>query len=189
METPTPTVDTSSPFRSVKEAVARFNLAGNVIPLPKLPPIAKDEAAHKFDESRVALTCQNDDHNSNDEAVENILKKLVAELEETKMEIKLLKERESETEVALASLNAQLHRNMSKMAEAEAAEAAKAAAIGQKDDGRKRDIIGRAEEFSPITLGQVLRFDERDEVKLMKRKKKPIIPLVTDIFVWKKEVT
>ncbi|GAB4848112.1 hypothetical protein Ancab_002776 [Ancistrocladus abbreviatus] len=193
METPiTPTVDTSSPFHSVKEAVAicdqRF-LVGDICPQPKLLTIPKYETSHKngYVENPFTSIDHNDDHCNNDEAVENVLRKVVAELEETKLEVKLLKERESETEIALASLNAQLHRNMSKMAEAEAAEAAKAAAVRLKDEER-RNIIGRKEEFPPITLTQEPRFSGRDGEKYMQRKKKPIIPFATDIFAWKKRV-
>ena len=105
------------------------------------------------------------------------MKKLEAELEETKAEVRLLKERESETEVALASLNAELHKNMSRIAQAEAAAAAKAVAL-------------RREGPFP-TLAQILRLSEKPGGRKSKEmekkmKKKPIIPLVSDFFSWKK---
>ncbi|GMH06759.1 hypothetical protein Nepgr_008599 [Nepenthes gracilis] len=170
----TPTIDTTSPFHSVKEAVAIFGqqLAGE-IHSQRPSTIAKNEIPQKND--------QNPD-------AESILKKLVAELEATKMEIKLLKKRESETEVALASLSAQLHRNMSKMEEAEAEDAVKAAAVCLSGEER-RNMVERMEGSSPISLAQVLSSVEREEGELKgmkKKKKKPIIPLVSDIFVWKK---
>lgn len=131
-----------------------------------------------------------------------ILKRLESELQETKMEVKLLKERESETEVALASLNAELHKNMSKIAKVEAAEAGKAAAksvalvdgnqeTGTRDEERRKFEVMVKDVDSP-TLAQILSisdydcyFGNRNNVK-RKMKKKPIIPLVTDIFPWRK---
>lgn len=129
------------------------------------------------------------------------MKKLQFELEETKMELKLLKERESETEIALATLNAELHKNMSKLAEAEAEAAAKKAdAVAgirttssttamqrfeseRREDEMKRELIIRMEN-SP-TLAQILSLGEKKEKKAM-MKKKPIVPLVTDCFSKKK---
>lgn len=48
------------------------------------------------------------------------MRKLEAEITKTKTEVRMLKERESDTEVALASLNAELHKNIAKIAKAEA---------------------------------------------------------------------
>jgi hypothetical protein len=130
----------------------------------------------------------------NEKLLLDTLKKLEAELEETKVELKLLKERESETEVALASLNAELHKNMSKQAEAEAAAAATRAAGFERanscirEEERKRELMIRMED-SP-TLAQILSlggegyFGGKQERKMMK--KKPIIPLVGNLFSRKK---
>uniref|UniRef100_A0A803MSE9 Uncharacterized protein n=1 Tax=Chenopodium quinoa TaxID=63459 RepID=A0A803MSE9_CHEQI len=102
-----------------------------------------------------------------------ILKRLESELQETKTEVKLLKERESETEVALASLNAELHENMSKIAKAEAAEAGKAAAkslsvveegnreIGMKDEETRKFEVMVKNVDSP-TLAQILSITDYD---------------------------
>nr|GEY42984.1 hypothetical protein [Tanacetum cinerariifolium] len=128
-------VDTSSPFRSVKEAVAVFGerfIASEIyspspntsFTLPKQEtPIWKytpnsNQTLWKSPQSEV-------DHSP---VFMHTLKKLELELEETKRELNILKERESETEVALASLNAELHKNMSKIAKVEAEVAGKAAA-------------------------------------------------------------
>ncbi|GKE43907.1 hypothetical protein Tco_1471191 [Tanacetum coccineum] len=170
-------IDTSSPFRSVKEAVAVFGerfLASEIYsPSPKptftLPkqetPIWKytpnsNQTLWKSPQSEV-------DHSP---VFMHTLKKLELELEETKRELNKLKERESETEVALASLNAELHKNMSKIAKAEAEVAGKAAAT-------KKSSITLAQVLSGVQESKYL-----NEMKVMK--KKPIIPLVTDLFMF-----
>ncbi|CAN0880657.1 hypothetical protein LINGRAHAP2_LOCUS13774 [Linum grandiflorum] len=110
------------------------------------------------------------------------VKRLEAELEETKAELKQLKERGCETEIALASLNAELHKNMSKLALAEAEAARKAA-----DD--------KMAEVNSPTLAQILNLGAELESggyyksngwNKTKKKKKPIVPLVGDLF-WKKK--
>ncbi|KAI3702149.1 hypothetical protein L6452_27875 [Arctium lappa] len=188
-----PNIDTSRPFRSVKEAVAVFGerfLTGEIYsPSPKLatitlpkqetpkwkltPSASKDQSLWKSPENE----------EDPPPMVINTLKKLESELEETKRELNMLKERESETEVALASLNAELHKNMSKIAKAEAEVAGKAAVMR-----------------SSTTLRQVLSGDggpEREkgrEIKYVNKerktmKKKPVIPLLTDLFTRNKEKT
>ncbi|KAF7803594.1 WEB family protein [Senna tora] len=163
------TVDTSRPFRSVKEAVAVFGerlLLGEVYsPAPVLSPAAKPkrENSWRFTPSpaatATATTSKGEDNKSEDhyyyynsdqklnnsDGLLETLKKLEAELEQTKVELKLLKERESETEVALATLNAELHKNMSKMARAEAAAAGKAAAKTVRFDERENSYYKKDE--------------------------------------------
>ncbi|KAK9733270.1 hypothetical protein RND81_04G056100 [Saponaria officinalis] len=137
-----------------------------------------------------------------------VLKKLEVELQETKTELKLLKERGSETEVALASLNAELHKSMSKIAKAEAAEAAKKATksitntnerqfreMETRDEGRTRSDVMVKTIDSP-TLAQILkisdyeRYFEKNKLRTRKlMKKKPIVPLVTDLIPWKKKAS
>ncbi|KAL0422249.1 UNVERIFIED_CONTAM: hypothetical protein Slati_3247800 [Sesamum latifolium] len=148
-------VDTSRPFRSVKEAVAVFGerfLAGEIytpkpfsFPRKETPffapsPVVEREPQHWSHSS----SSPRGSSSSNDTALSDTVKKLEAELENTKAELKLLKERESETEVALASLNAEVHKNMSKLALAEAAVAARAA--GRGGDGVDGAMIIREEE-------------------------------------------
>ncbi|KAK2966089.1 hypothetical protein RJ640_025585 [Escallonia rubra] len=170
-------VDTSRPFRSVKEAVAVFGeriLTGEIYS-PKPFTFSKQDTSPTFSPSPQIF------RDRDDPQLEETLKKLEAELEETKTELKLLKERESETEVALASLNAELHKNMSKMAKAEAAAAAAAKASVTRVD-------------SSPTLAQILSVAEKEvllygegrkkEKKIMKLK--PIIPMVGDLFRRKK---
>ncbi|KVH88554.1 WEB family protein At1g75720-like [Cynara cardunculus var. scolymus] len=185
-----PNVDTSRPFRSVKEAVAVFGerfLTGEIYspsPKPATITLPKQETQNwKLTPSASNRSLWKSPENEEDPppVVMNTLKKLESELEETKRELNMLKDRESETEVALASLNAELHKNMSKIAKAEAEVAGKAASMrssttlrqvlsggsgGEREKGRERKYVNK-------------------ERKTMK--KKPVIPLVTDLFTRNKE--
>lgn len=203
-------VDTSRPFRSVKEAVAIFGerfLAGEIY-APKPFAFPKQETPCFYTPSPSPQKSQEfaswRSTDSNDHNLAETLKKLEAELEDTKMELKKLKERESETEVALASLNAELHKNMSKLAQAEAAAASKALMVSRSmardrntdhhhhqdavsEEERRRDLIVKLE--SSPTLAQMLStaadkegWFEANFKKEKKMKKKPIIPLVGDLF-------
>ncbi|KAL0365016.1 UNVERIFIED_CONTAM: hypothetical protein Sangu_0599200 [Sesamum angustifolium] len=206
-------VDTSRPFRSVKEAVAIFGerfLVGEIYnpkpftfsrketPFFAPSPVVERESQH-WSHSSPSLR---DSSYNNDTTLSDTVKMLEAELENTKAELKLLKERESETEVALASLNAELHKNMSKLALAEAAMAARA--VGRGGDGadgsliireeeKKRDAYLRMESGASQSLAQILSIGEKEglfvgrkkERKLV-MKKKPIVPLVGDLFSRKK---
>ncbi|XVE94164.1 hypothetical protein REPUB_Repub01dG0258200 [Reevesia pubescens] len=200
-------VDTSRPFRSVKEAIAVFGerlLVGEIYtpkPYTYSRPHSQEITWYSPISPRNGL--KEDDQESNHQGVMDSLKKLEAELDETKAELKLLKERESETEIALASLNAELHKNMSKLAKAEAATAKRAASwtprtmsfeMGNGEDiareeEMKRELMKRMEK-NP-TLPQILSIGEKEryfrgkrEKKLMK--KKPIVPLVGDWLFKKK---
>ncbi|MFQ6657015.1 hypothetical protein Gotur_026870 [Gossypium turneri] len=201
-------VDTSRPFRSVKEAVAVFGerlLVGEIY-TPKPYTYSRPPSQEITWFSPSPLSRKEDDQESiHHQGVLDTLKKLETELEETKVELKLLKERESETEVALASLNAELHKNMSKLARAEAAAAKMAAEtttprtvsmeMGNKSEDRAREEERRKElmkrmENNP-TLSQILSIGEKEgyfggkrERRLMK--KKPIVPLVGDWLFKKK---
>ncbi|KAK4438351.1 hypothetical protein Salat_0169400 [Sesamum alatum] len=206
-------VDTSRPFRSVKEAVAIFGerfLAGEIY-TPKPFAFPKKETPFFAPSPTVEREPQHWSHSSpsprgstcsNDTALSDTVKKLEVELENTKAELKLLKERESETEVALASLNAEIHKNMSKLALAEATVAARAATQGGdgadrtmiiREEEKKRDAYLRMESGASQSLAQILSIGEKEglfvgrkkERKLV-MKKKPIVPLVGDLFSRKK---
>ncbi|KAI3695118.1 hypothetical protein L1987_78106 [Smallanthus sonchifolius] len=102
-------VDTSSAFRSVKEAVEIFGerfLTGEIL-LPKQELTPSWKSTHS---SRTSWRSFSPPREIEEPLVINSLKKLESELEETKKELRLLKEKELETEAALASLNAELRK-------------------------------------------------------------------------------
>ncbi|GMI70626.1 WALLIN [Hibiscus trionum] len=197
-------VDTSRPFRSVKEAVAVFGERLLVREIYTREPYTYSRPTSReitwFSPS-TPLSRKEDDQ----QEVLDSLMKLETELEETKAELKLLKERETETEIALASLNAELHRNMSKLAIAEAAAAKKAVETTPmrrtvslemgKGEERRRELMNGMENKYKATLSEILSIGEKEgcfggrrERKLMmkKKKKKPIVPLLGDWIFNKK---
>ncbi|KAK8582722.1 hypothetical protein V6N13_069494 [Hibiscus sabdariffa] len=95
-------VDTSRPFSSVKEAVAVFGEQLLVGEIYSRKPYTYSYSRPSSQEiiwfsPSTPLSRKEDDQRE----VIHSLKKLETELEETKAELKLLKERETETEVAL----------------------------------------------------------------------------------------
>jgi hypothetical protein len=115
-----------------------------------------------------------------------------------------LKERGSETEVALATLNAELHKNMSKLAQAEAAAAGKAASktvrfeniVERENFHNSNSNInikgGEKKMMNSQTLSDMINLGENDHLfgggknrhnnNNKSRKQKPIIPLLGDLF-------
>ncbi|EXB29032.1 hypothetical protein L484_018449 [Morus notabilis] len=197
-------VDTSRPFRSVKEAISIFGeriLVGEIYSScsssPK--PNNNNRVSAFFNISPVKEEPTPKVQNDNEDFVD-ALKRVETELEEAKAELRLLRVREQETEVAVASLNAELHKNMSRLAAAEAAKAAAGGGINDEKDQQEkwRRELRRRMEKNP-TLAQILSLgpDEKDTVKStittthdfgrkMMVKKKPIVPLVGDLFSGKK---
>lgn len=215
-------VDTSRPFRSVREAVAIFGerfLTGELampLPLQVKPPhnditSPRGVAFGLTTEETVREEEKRGEIDKEEQGLSNGLKKLEAEIEETKKELRILKERESETEIALAALDAELHKNMSRLATAE--EKAKAIATRSPSPSEARDdhhnsIIDRNGNHFP-TLAQILSVADDQNQKMSKKKnkkkqklqqryysgisgkkkEKPIVPLVGDLFSWKKKTS
>ncbi|KVI11048.1 WEB family protein At1g75720-like [Cynara cardunculus var. scolymus] len=172
-------VDTSRTFRSVKEAVAVFGerfLTGEIfLPTPKPPfTLPKHEtppwkSAHSPQTSWKSCSSSRESQEESSSFLVASMKKIQSELEETKKELKLLKERESETEVALASLNAELHKNMSKITKSD--QAAENVAALRSSSGLDLVVSGGG---------------RRKTVERKMVKKKPLIPLLRDLFSKKK---
>ncbi|XP_047176980.1 WEB family protein At3g51220 [Vigna umbellata] len=188
------TVDTSRPFTSVKEAVAIFGERLLLGELYSPKPFSSGTSVNRPSPSPSPSPPPTKTHQDSGELVD-VIRKLEAELEKTKAELKLLKERGTETEVALATLNAQLHKNMSKLAQAEAAAAGKAAAATptktvrfeiSEDEKNKRELARKKEESR--SLGHILSLGENDHLfgTRKTRKHKPIIPLVGDFLFRRK---
>ncbi|KAL6658273.1 hypothetical protein ACP70R_003859 [Stipagrostis hirtigluma subsp. patula] len=136
------------------------------------------------------------------------IKKLEAEVAETRQEVAQLRKRGSEMEMAVASLNAQLHRGLSKIAEMEADKAAAAAAARRSTGGDSdvtstlrgerrwgdRKLGGGSYEYLP-SFSHALSLGELDDGELMgsRRRKaqkvKPIVPLIGDILFSKRKST
>ena len=148
-------------------------------------------------------TSFNKEEENNSNSIFDTVKKLEAELEKTKTELKMLKERGSETEVALATLNAELHKNMSKLAQAEAAAAGKAAAktVRFENINRENKNInngGEKKMGNSQTLAHIISLGENDHIfgggkrrhnNNKSTKQKPIIPLLSDFFFKRKNST
>uniref|UniRef100_A0A0D3AA03 Uncharacterized protein n=1 Tax=Brassica oleracea var. oleracea TaxID=109376 RepID=A0A0D3AA03_BRAOL len=144
-------VDTSRSFSLVKEAVPTF---GQRIMLPRkihtlnskpVSPIASPNI------SQIAKPLSPKDE------LMDVLKKLEAEITETKTEVRMLKERELETEVSLATLDAEQDKNISKMAKAEADAA-----------GKSADAMAKSVSFKETKIKE--NGDEERGKELVKRK-------------------
>lgn len=195
-------VDTSRPFRSVKEAVAIYDerfLAGDIHSQKSCINLRQEKTPKPVFQlpSMPSSLSHSNQANGDEVAVTKSSKKLETELEK-KRDLK-----ESESEIALASLNTALHKNVSKTTETKVAATGKtvsasALVVGEYgDDGitkeaeRTRDPVVRIEN-SP-SLAQILSFvDEEGYYGVTKKqrkmmKKKPIIPLVGDLLFSRKK--
>ncbi|XP_039054884.1 uncharacterized protein LOC120197417 [Hibiscus syriacus] len=150
-------------------------------PTPPSKPLKLEGDRSNVDTSRPFRSVKEDDRESDQQGVVDMLKKLEAELKETKAELRLLKERKTETEIALASLNAELHRSMSKLAQVEEAAAAAKRTPPQPATSTLRkttlgfELMKRMGNQMAVCEIKCL-FEGKRKMKLLK--KKPIVPLV-----------
>ncbi|XP_042417201.1 WEB family protein At3g51220-like [Zingiber officinale] len=163
-------VDTTRPFRSVKEAVAVFGerlLTGDASSSHKVT------ASSKVDTPPMPIL-----------SFPNLVPK-PAEVEEIKQELIHMKERESQTAKTIANLRSQVQDRISKLEAAESAQP-----VDQWQEYRTTNLEERFE-YLP-SLRQVLsivRTDDQDQFgrrRIKLQKKKPIVPLVGDMFSRKK---
>ncbi|XP_074587965.1 uncharacterized protein LOC141843845 [Curcuma longa] len=169
-------VDTCSAFCSVKEAVSVLGgriLVGN-------PRLQTSDSSSSSSVTRFL-------HERDDEVVIfDSLRSLEKELKETKRELLWLKEREAKTEVIIAALKAQLMKNVPEsivVEEARARESPRGVRSERWHEEKFENI-----EYLP-TLARTfnlrdLEDDVFDRWRKMKapKKKKPMIPLIIDIF-------
>ncbi|CAL4981939.1 unnamed protein product [Urochloa decumbens] len=132
-----------------------------------------------------------EDHEAGGLVAMRSIQKLEAEVAETRQEVAQLRKRGNEMEMAVASLNAQLHRGLSKLAEMEAD---RAAAAARRSIGGDTDVGStlRSDYYLPsfshaLSLGEV---DDAGELMGSRRRKvKPIVPLIGDILFSKRKST
>ncbi|XP_042454878.1 WEB family protein At3g51220-like [Zingiber officinale] len=163
-------VDTTRPFRSVKEAVAVFGerlLTGDASSSHKVT------ASSKVDTPPMPIL-----------SFPNLVPK-PAEVEEIKQELIHMKERESQTAKTIATLRSQVQDRISKLEATESAQP-----VDQWQEYRTTNLEERFE-YLP-TLRQVLsivRTEDQTQFgrrRIKLQKKKPIVPLVGDMFSRKK---
>ncbi|CAM0950206.1 unnamed protein product [Alopecurus aequalis] len=129
------------------------------------------------------------------------IKKVEEEAAKTRQEAVQLKKRLAELELAMANLNAKLHRALSKLAHMEANNAAAARASIQQRENNKTVTLAvwtepKPEQVAPRhALGHLLSLDDADEpepqgiqrretsrVERKAQKQKPIVPLVVPLI-------
>ncbi|KAF3337729.1 WEB family protein [Carex littledalei] len=141
---------------------------------------------------------ENENETEAEDLVFNYLRRLELQVIETKKELMALKKRETEMEIALASLNAQLNRTIAKLSEIEASKEEEISMVmGEKQsmvqsnrwEEETVENAGQYEYLPSLASALSLR-DFGDEFGLTRKRKvqkmKPIVPLVGDIFSRKK---
>ncbi|CAN6335731.1 unnamed protein product [Urochloa humidicola] len=181
----------------------------NQVPVPVLRPVSEDVPMYLvptsppfFASSPSLANDDDDDQERKEEAdlmVMNSIKKLEEEAARTRREVSQLKRRLAEMELSMATLNAKLHRALSKVAHMEADNAAAARASIERGRGDMAALAVWAERRAPSRpqLGHLLRLGEADrevavvggggrEVVASARRKvlkqKPIVPLVVPLI-------
>ncbi|URE08817.1 hypothetical protein MUK42_34745 [Musa troglodytarum] len=179
-------VETTRPFRSVKDAVAvldeRFLSGRARSPKANTRPISSHPAP-----KAVFSACSSPPSYSSSAALSvfSSLRNVEAELEEMKRELMFLKERESDTARAIATLNFQFRKSMGKAAEIDAAVNAAETTVSMELPNKARSEPWRDE--APRNVEKENDFGGRRKIKLQKRK--PVIPLIGDLLSGKTEPT
>ncbi|KAJ1265094.1 hypothetical protein BS78_08G052100 [Paspalum vaginatum] len=179
----------------------------NLLPVPV--PVSEDAPMYlvpsspPFFASSPSLINDDGDEQERKEAdliVMSTIKKLEEEAAKTRQEVSQLKRRLSEMELSIATLNAKLHRALSKVAHMEADNAAAArASIERARGGGDMAVAVWAERRAPSRpqLGHLLRLGEADRevavpvtgggravapARRKAQKQKPIVPLVVPLI-------
>lgn len=183
-------VVTARPFRSVKEAVAVFGeclAAGDKLESNPNPIYAAISPQPSFSSSYSSSSQFNEDK-EDELMIVNSLKKFEAELESVKRELMLMKERDIETETLVASLNEELKKSMSKLSAIEEKGGVQSERLREnKDIGREMSSEYWPALAQALSLGVVEGgyCERKRKAKIIK--KKPIVPLLGDMFFKKKE--
>ncbi|KAK4424410.1 WEB family protein [Sesamum alatum] len=200
-------IDTSRPFRSVKEAVAIFGerfLVGDVYsPKPfsfheKETPFSLSSPVMIRDSSwKYSSPSSRGSSYSHDTTLTYMVKRLEDELEETKAELKLLKVKEFDAQVALASLNIEFQKNILRLSRIESIinttysfESALVKDHGEEE--MKRDLLETMGSSPSPNLAQVVSVGEEQSLFLGRKekrkgmRKKAIIPFIGNLFSKKK---
>lgn len=169
-------IETSRPFRSVKEAAAAINQFQT---LACSSPGTPASGAGSGSGQKSIPVCY-------EVSVVESIKRLEMELAEMRQELAFMRRRRSEMEISIASINARFHRSLSKLAEIEAAQAAERNAIREERRWEEEN------EFWPC-FGDALSISDMDIAmeRRMERKvkrEKPLVPLIGRIFSKKKSL-
>ncbi|KAJ3671631.1 hypothetical protein LUZ60_007710 [Juncus effusus] len=161
-------VETTRPFRSVKEAAAAFGKHHMTI-LSSSPDTLYSNTGPGLNSvpDPKPVICEL--------SVMDSIKKLEIELTEIREDLAHMKKRRSEMEIAFASINAQFHKSMSKLAEIEAAEAGERSVIREtwEDENEYLPCFGDALSING-EMGSGM--ERRMEMKV--QREKSLIPLI-----------
>ncbi|PAN16268.1 hypothetical protein PAHAL_3G049600 [Panicum hallii] len=195
-------------FNAKQEASSSNNRSAstsNELPVPVPRPVSEDVPMYLVPTSppffASSPSLANDDEEQErkeaDLMVLSSIKKLEEEAGRTRQEVSQLKRRLAEMELSMATLNAKLHRALSKVAHMEADNAAAARASIERGRSGDMALAVWAERRAPSRpqLGHLLRLGEADRDAVVSgggravvaparkvQKQKPIIPLVVPLI-------
>ncbi|KAF3334162.1 WEB family protein [Carex littledalei] len=163
--------ETIRQFQSVKEAAAAFSKYDSTLAISS-PSTPASRAGSGSGQKSTPVYYE--------VSVMDSIKRLEMELSKIKQELGLMRKRRSEMEIAMAGISAQFHRNLSKLAEIEAAKAAQRSAVREEkrweDENEYWPCFGDALSIPDMDIGLERRMERKSQ------KKKPLVPLVGRIF-------